>query len=151
MGGTWTSDRLPQFEPALRRLTGQHRDLEGEPLHLALAYLPRREGEDVHDGIYLFEVIGGLADRVSVSGELFETTFEVVSGLPTGFGQPLHLILTTARELEVALETGELLARELADAVCRGDYKVLHADAVGRRVVKRLSPPVSARKRVTRE
>ena len=48
MAGTWTSERFPQFEPAIRRLTQQHRELEDEPLHLALAYLPRRHGQEIH-------------------------------------------------------------------------------------------------------
>lgn len=61
MAGTWTSERFPQFEPAIRRLTEQHRELEDEPLHLALGYLPRRKGQEVYDGIFLFEVIGGAA------------------------------------------------------------------------------------------
>ena len=82
---------------------------------------------------------------------MLESTFETVSGLPTGFNQPLHLILTTPREIEEALENCWGLALEVADAVRRGDYKVLHADTVGRRVLKRLSPPVAPRKRAVRE
>jgi hypothetical protein len=55
MAGTWVLENLPQFEPALRRLTQQHRELEDEPLHLAVAYLPVRQGKEAHDGVYLFE------------------------------------------------------------------------------------------------
>src|SRR4051794_11373966 len=102
MAGKWASEMFPQVEPALRRLTQQHRELEDEPLHLAIAYLPVRQGKEVHDGIYLFEVIGGAVDGLGERGELFENTFEAVPGLPTGFNQPLHLILTTPRELDEA-------------------------------------------------
>src|SRR5438132_10790984 len=103
MAGKWTSERFPHFESAIRRLTEQHRELEDEPLHLALAYLPRRNGREVAQGIFLLEVIGGAANRLGQSGDLFEATFDAAPGLPTGFDQTLHLILTTPRELEEAL------------------------------------------------
>ena len=40
MAGSWTADRFPQFEAAIRHLTEQHRELVDEPLHLAVSYLP---------------------------------------------------------------------------------------------------------------
>ena len=95
MAGTWISERFPQLEPALRQLTEQHRELEDEPLHLALAYLPERDGQD-HD-VFLFEVkSSGVAELIGQSGDLFEGAFDAVPGLPTGFDRPLHLILTTS-------------------------------------------------------
>src|SRR5437868_3177104 len=133
MAGEWTSERFPQFEPAIRRLTEQHRALEDEPLHLALAYLPRRNGQEVYQGIFLFEVIGGAANCFGQSGDLFEATFEAAPGLLTGFDQTLHLILTTPRELDEALKEGWPLAAEITDAVRRDDYKVLYNDPVGRK------------------
>ena len=36
MPGEWISEKFPQFEPAIRQLTEQHRELEDELLHLAL-------------------------------------------------------------------------------------------------------------------
>jgi hypothetical protein len=151
MAGAWTSERFPQFEPAIRRLTEQHRELKDEPLHLAIAYLPMRKGREVHDGVYLFEVIGGAVDRFGESGELHETAFEAVSGLPTGFNQTLHLILTTPRELGTALENGWALALEVADAVRREDFQVLFADRIGQQVLRRIRAAVTPRKRATRE
>src|SRR5438132_7835308 len=99
MAGKWTSERFPHFESAIRRLTDQHRELEDEPLHLALAYLPRRNGQEVVQGIFLFEVIGGWADQYDQSEDLFEAGFDAVPGLPTGFDETLHLILTNPHEL----------------------------------------------------
>ena len=75
MAKKWASERFAQFETAIRRLTEQHRELEDEPLHLALAYLPHRNGREVARGIFLLEVIGGAADRFGQSGDLFEGTF----------------------------------------------------------------------------
>jgi hypothetical protein len=55
MAESWTSDGFPQFEQAIRRLTEQHRELEDEPLHLAVSDSPaERDRQD----IFLFEVIG---------------------------------------------------------------------------------------------
>jgi len=136
MAGEWTSERFPQFEPAIRRLTEQHRELEDEPLHLALAYLPRRLGREVYESIFLFEVIGGAADRLTQSDNLFEASFDAVPGLPTGFEQTLHLILTTPHELKEALNQAWPLAVEVTDAVRRGDYKVLFKDREGNRVLR---------------
>jgi len=125
--------------------------LEAEPLHLALAYLPRRNGQEVYQGIFLFEVIGGAADRFGQSGDLFEATFEAAPGLLTGFDQTLHLILTTPRELDEALKEGWPLAAEVTDAVRRDDYKVLYNDPVGRKVLRQLRAAVRPRKRAARE
>ncbi|HWG45361.1 MAG TPA: hypothetical protein VN688_21540 [Gemmataceae bacterium] len=150
MAGEWISERFPQFEAAIRRLTEQHRELEDEPLHLALAYLPRRDGREVDRGIFLFEVIGGVADRFGQSEDLFEAAFDAIPGLPTGFDQTLHLILTTSREFEEALTHGRPLAMEVADAVRHGDYKVLHHDRVGQKVLRQIRAAVQPRKRAAR-
>src|SRR5947209_48799 len=150
MAGEWTSERFPHFEPAIRRLTEQHGELEDEPLHLALAYLPRRNGREVHQGIFLFEVVGGVPDRFSQSKDLFEVTFDAVPGLPTGFDQTLHLILTTARELVEGLTEGWPLAIEVTDAVRREDYKVLYSDTVGRKVLRQIRAAARSHKRAAR-
>jgi hypothetical protein len=138
MAGEWTSERYPQFEPGLRRLTEQHRELKDEPLHLAIAFLPHRNGRDVSQGIFLFEVIGGIAEQFGQSEDLFEVTFDAIPGVPTGFDQTLHLILTTPRELDDAVKEGRPLALEIVDAIRRGDYKVLHQDAVGGKLFRHL-------------
>jgi hypothetical protein len=150
MATEWTQKLFPRFEPAIRRLTEEHRQLEDEPLHLALAYLPRRKGREVRQGVFLFEVIGGFADHLEQDGELFEVTFDSVPGLPTGFDQTLHLILTNQRELERALEEGWPSALEVADAVRRDDFQVLYADSVGRRAMSRIHATAPSRKRVPR-
>jgi hypothetical protein len=150
MASEWISETFPQFEPAIRQLTEQHRALEDEPLHLALAYLPRRDGREVERGIFLFEVIGGAADRFGQSGDLFEAAFDAVPGLPTGFDRTLHLILTTPRLLAEALTEDWPLAVEVADAVRRNDYKVLHNDRVGQRVLRQIRAASRPRNRAAR-
>ena len=45
MAGTWTSERFPQFEPAIRKLTQQHLELKVEPLHLrAVSAISKENG-----------------------------------------------------------------------------------------------------------
>src|SRR5436309_13049248 len=99
MAGSWTSERFPQFEQQIRELTEKHRQLEDEPLHLAVSYGPHRDQQD----IFLFEVIGGL-ESISPEADLFEAAFESVPGLSTGFAQRLHLVLTNPSELKQALD-----------------------------------------------
>jgi hypothetical protein len=137
MAGTWTSERFPQFESAIRRLANEHRELEDEPLHLALAYLPLRNGQEVNEEIFLLEVIGGSTDNFG-QDDLFETTFQAAPGLTTGLEQTLHLLLATPRELATALESGWPLAAEIVDAVRRDDYQVLHSDSEGNKLVRKL-------------
>src|SRR5205809_168416 len=130
MTRSWTSKRFPQFEEAIRALTEQHRELEDEPLHLAISYGPPRDQQD----IFLFEVLGG-DDSVSPERDLFETTFESVPGIPTGFSDRLHLVLTNPLELKKALKEGWPLAKEVVSAIQAKEYKVLHSDPVGERVL----------------
>jgi hypothetical protein len=136
MAGTWASERFPQFESAIRQLTEQHRQLKDEPLHLALSYGPDREQQD----IFLLEVIGGNGDRLSDDRELFETVFNSTSGFPMSTSQRLHLVLTTPAELETALREGWPSANEIRRAVEWGDYRVLHTDEVGQRLLDQLQP-----------
>jgi hypothetical protein len=63
MAGSWTSERFPQFETAIRHLTDQHRELKDEPLHLAISYGPIRDQQD----IFLFEVIGSTRESINPS------------------------------------------------------------------------------------
>src|SRR5438552_2950735 len=79
MAGSWTSERFPQFEAAIRRLTDQHRELADEPLHLALSYLPAKRDQQ---HIFLFEVIGGAGESGNPERDLFEVTFAASPGFP---------------------------------------------------------------------
>jgi hypothetical protein len=134
MAGTWTSERFPQFESAIRQLTEQHRQLKDEPLHLALSYGPEREQQD----IFLFEVIGSNGGRLCEDHELFETVFTSHSGFPLSADQNLHLVLATPAELETALCEGWPSAEEIRKAIEEGAYQVLHADDIGQRILDRL-------------
>ena len=141
MAGTWTSERFPQFEPAVRRLTEQHRELEDEPLHLAVSYAPPRNQQD----IFLLEVIGAMnAETTKLDREWFETTFTATSGFPMQPNQRLHLILTNPEEFEAAVREHWPSAREFLNAIRWGDYQVLFADRVGKRIIK---PIESAQRR----
>jgi len=135
MAGSWTADRFPQFEAAIRRLTEQHRELVDEPLHLAVSYLP---GMRDQQHIFLFEVIGGPGESINPERDLFEAIFETSPGFPMGPNEQLHLILTNPRELEIALREGWSLASEVVNAFRAGDYEVLYKDEIGKRVLDTL-------------
>jgi hypothetical protein len=136
MAGTWTATRFPQFEKQIRSLTEQHRELEDEPLHLAISYAPRRDQQD----IFLFEVIGGNGgDCINPDKELFETTFASTAGFPMAAGQQLHLVLTNQRELDVALSEGWPSLREVMDAIQSDEYEELYADQAGSQILRILS------------
>ena len=137
MAGTWTSERFPQFETQIRELTKQHRELEDEPLHLAISYAPQRDPQD----IFLFEVIGG-ADSISPDKVLFETTFASTPGFPMANGQQLHLILTNQRQLEMALDEEWPSVREIVDAIRSGDYKILCEDETGKTILKQIQSKI---------
>jgi hypothetical protein len=137
MAGTWTSDRFPQFEAQIRELTKQHRELEDEPLHLAISYAPRRDPQD----IFLFEVIGG-TDSISPDRELFETAFASTLGFPMDAGQQLHLILTNLHEFEMALDEEWPSVREIVDAIRSGDYKILYDDETGKSILNRIQSEI---------
>ncbi len=135
MAGTWSADRFPQFEAAIRRLTEQHRELVDEPLHLAIAYHPAlRDGQH----IFLFEVIGSPGESINPEQDLFEVVYETTAAFPMGPNEQLHLILTNPRELEVALREGWYLAGEVVNAIRAKDYELLYKDEVGERVLHRL-------------
>jgi hypothetical protein len=142
MAGTWTSERFPQFEKEIRRLTEQHRELKDEPLHLAIAYEPGQP-QDPED-IYLFEVIGGWGDS-NPDKELFDTTFEPNGRLPTGFNQRLHMILTTPAEFKTALEENWNSAEEIVNGV-RRDYQVFYSDAIGKEILDLIEKAAESRR-----
>jgi hypothetical protein len=135
MARQWTAERFPQFEAAIRRLTEQHRELEDEPLHLAVSYLPAMRDQQ---HIFLLEVTGGPGESINPERDLFEAFFETTSGFPMGPNEQLHLILTNPRELEIALREGWSLASEIVNAIRAGDYKILYKDEVGDRVLERI-------------
>ncbi len=146
MASTWISERLPQFESAIRQLTEQHRQLKDEPLHLALSYAPQREQED----IFLLEIIGANGDRLAEERELFETVFTSRSGFPMKESQRLHLLLATPAEWETALREGWPSVEEIRGAIAEGDYKILYADEVGQRLLNSLPSPTRSQEETAR-
>jgi hypothetical protein len=131
MADSWTTDRFPEFEIAIRQLTEQHRQLQDEPLHLAVSYAPEREQQD----IFLFEVIADNGRRLCEDRELFETVFTSHSEFPLRSDQSLHLVLATPAEWEMALREQWPSAEEIRKAIAEGNYQVLHSDEIGRRLL----------------
>jgi hypothetical protein len=135
MAGSWTSTKFPQFKEQIRNLTEQHRELEDEPLHLAICYASGRSPRD----IFMFEVIGGNGgDSVNSGREFFETTFTSTPSFPMAVGEQLHLILTNQRELDIALFEGWPALSEVIEAIRCNEYQQLFSDEVGARIMGRL-------------
>ncbi len=135
MAGTWSADRFPQFEAAIRRLAEQHRELVDEPLHLAIAYHPALRDQQ---HIFLFEVVGGPGESINPERDLFEVVYETTPAFPMGPNEQLHLVLTNPQELEVALREGWYLAVEVVNAIQARDYEVVYKDEVWERVLDKL-------------
>lgn len=132
MAGTWISECFPQFEAQLQQLVQQHRDLKDEPLHLALAYAPMRDQQD----IFLFEVVSNVAAMVvNPDRELFETVFASTPGFAMNSNQRLHLLLTSPEEFRVAMEENWPSAQEILAAVRADDFQVLCTDEIGKKVL----------------
>jgi hypothetical protein len=140
MSGSWTADRFPQFETAMRRLIEQHLELEDEPLRLAIAYLPANR-EPRH--IFVLEVIHAFGESLNPERDLFEVTYEATPGFPMGPDEQLHLILTNPRELKTALRESWPQSVELVEAIRAGDYEVLFEDRIGKRTLAMLRAEVS--------
>ena len=134
MAGPWTKERFPQFSDRLERLTKEHRELEDEPLHLAISYDPGRDPQD----IFLFEVVGNFANNeISPERDLFEVTFGSSQTFPLEQEQWLHLVLTSPKELDVALDEGWQRASELREALRQeGRAKVLYQDETGKQLME---------------
>ena len=135
MAGSWSSERFPKIEQAIRRLTDEHRELTDEPLHLAIAYLSASRNQQ---DIFLLEVVGGFGDGINPERDLFEATYAASPEFPMDPDRELHLLLTNPNELEIALREGWPLANEVVDAIRAGDYKALYQDEVGGRVLAML-------------
>ena len=133
MQQSWIRERFPRHADDLRRLTDEHRLLTDEPLHLAVAYDPGHDSQDV----FLFEVVGGFAGgQVSPDRNLFEVTYGASSGFPSINGEQLHLILTSPEEVSVAIREQWPLAVEVAHAIRTGNFEVLFEDETGARLLE---------------
>ena len=129
---SWTSEKFPRLVGPLADLVKQHRELAGEPLHLALSFDPGRDEGD----IFLFELLGHFASgQINPDRELLEGSFESSRRLPMESGQSLHLILTHFEELRVALAEGWPSAEEIRTSVLRGDFEILFEDEIGRQAM----------------
>jgi hypothetical protein len=132
----WLSQRFPHLRRQLLELAKQHLKLRDEPLHLALAYDPGRDSQD----IFLFELLDNFGgNEINPDAELFEATFGSSNGFSLEPGQKLHLILTNPAEFRTALDRRWPTAEEVRDAVQRGDFEILHSDEIGREALELLN------------
>lgn len=129
----WIAERFPRHADDLRRLTEEHLQLHDEPLHLAIAYDPGNDSQDV----FLFEVVGGFGGgSLNPERNFFEVTYGPSSGFSSLNGEQLHLILTSPEELPVAVREQWPLALEVARALRRGEFEVLYEDELGKQLLE---------------
>jgi hypothetical protein len=125
----WLNPRFPHLRRQLLDLAKQHLKLRDEPLHLAIAYDPGRDSQD----IFLFELLDNFGgNEIDPDAQLFEATFGSSNSFALEAGQRLHLILTNPQEFRTALNQHWPTAEEVRDAVRRGDFEILHSDEIGR-------------------
>lgn len=129
--------KFPEIDGPLRELVQEHGNIDGEPLHLAVAY---DAGHD-HDHVFLFELISNFGSNlVDPDCRLFETTFAGTRVFPEGERRPdLHVVFTSPSEFAVALRDRWPAAVALQRAIAAGDYDILHQDDVGRKAWAQLT------------
>ena len=121
-------DDQTDLRDALKGVALRHREIEDEPLQLALIY--RADGDSAN--LSLFEVHDNFGrNEVDEDRQFFEFGFGPATSLPLADIQKVRLILTNPVELRVALDEGWPSALEVRDAVRRGDFEALFADEVG--------------------
>lgn len=117
-------DRLEDVE----RLIEQHRQLEHQPILLAIYFAQDQDP----DSVYLMEVISQFGyDEVSDDRELFEMSYGSPDGFPLPPGSRLDIILTNPVELRAAVEQGWASLNPLLAAMEAGPeyYRVVyHSD-----------------------
>jgi hypothetical protein len=137
----WTITRFPGLEQQIRDLAEQHREFQDEPLHLAIAYQPARDSQD----IFIFELIGNFGgNELASDAQLFEVTFESTPSFTMEPGQKLHLVFSNPKEFRAALDQRWPTAEEIREAVRRGKFEVLHSDEVGRTALELLNERASS-------
>ncbi len=91
----WLSQRFPHLRRQLLDLAKQHLEIADQPLHLAIAYDPGRDSQD----IFLFELLDNFGgNEINPDAQLFEATFGSSKGFSLEPDQRLHFILTNPEE-----------------------------------------------------
>ncbi len=114
-------DRLEDVQ----RLIEQHRQIEHQPLLLAI-YFAR---QDDPESVYLLEVISQFGyNEISDDREIFEISYGSTDGFRLPFNSRLDILLTNPVELRTALEQGWVGLRPLLAAIEAGPehYRVIY-------------------------
>jgi len=120
------STTFPAYEQDVRDLVDYHRQIEEEPLLLAVYYAPHTSGRSPHD-VFLFEVYDGFQqNRISPERDFDEVWYGSTEAFPLGREQRLHIVLTNPVEFEEARQADWPLWRELREAVKQGKYKPIY-------------------------
>jgi hypothetical protein len=142
---TFIAQRFP--EPLAKEITAlvdRHKNLQDEPLLLAICYDPGRDPGDV----FIFEVIdhfGG--NMVDPERDLFEVAFGASTSVDMKLPPEckIHLVLTNPNELSAAVREDWSRAQEITKAISRGDFEILFEDGPrGKTLLQQLLPPEAA-------
>lgn len=116
-----------EFAQAQQLIT-QHRQLEQQPLLLAVYYA---QGNDP-DGVYLLEIISEFGyNEVSDDQDMFEMEYGSTAGFPLPTGSHLHILLTNPVEFSIALRQGWPALAPLKSAIEQGNYRVVYQEGEG--------------------
>ncbi len=109
----------------VRKLVEEHKQIESEPLLLAIMFKPKRNPGD----IFLFEVVENFGGgHIDEDRELFEVSFYGTPSFPLRKGQQLRLVLTNPQELEVASREHWPSFEEIRSAVKSRRAQTLFSD-----------------------
>ncbi len=107
----------------VKRLIEQHRQLEHQPLLLAIYFAQNQ----APDSVYLLEVISQFGyDEVSDDKVLFEMSYGSTDGFRLPSSGRLDILLTNPMELCVAVEQGWASLSPLLSAVRADQYLVIY-------------------------
>ena len=124
-----TANRLfPDYENQVRTFVGEHAALPDGPVHLALYYAPGRDPADV----FVLEVLGNFGSGyVDEDKQFFEVAYPTTPAFRMPAKSHLRLVLTSPKELRIALKEQWPDVQELREAIRGGRYAVILADEWG--------------------
>ena len=118
----------PDYQQQVERLVSQHRQLEHQPLLLALYYAQDSDPQ----GVYLLEVISQFGyNEVSEDQDMFEIEYNSSPGFLLPAGSRLHILLTNPVELQAAVDQKWSALSPVQQAIRQGRCRVIHEEPAG--------------------
>ncbi len=126
---------FPTYENQVRTFVGEHTALPDGPVHLALYYAPERDPTDV----FVLEVLGNFGSGyVDEDKQFFEVAYPATPAFRMPAKSHLRLVLTSPKELRVALKEQWPDVQELRESIRDGRSAVILADERGEDLLRAL-------------